>query len=253
MTKKGRVKKVEPCPRRLHLEEIDASLKSVEMHWTEIDDELEFQGIGRKDTPFTATVRMRMMSAYNYLDTMLAQQIPPFSAESIKPMLLMNERVHYGTDERLLAEYVKAREATAEKFHRYIGPIQDWYERHQRRGDHPLKLAAEIYVSILGYPQLYIEGNHRTGSLIANWITVYYGFSPFILSFDNAIAYFAPSAEIKSFVDKSTWRGMTRLPKYRKSFLAFWEHHIDRRYLDNPDSPCPNASPAKDTTHQPNK
>ncbi len=98
-------------------------------------------------------------------------------------------------------------------------------------GDHPLKIAAEIYVSILGYPQLYIEGNHRTGSLIADWITVYHGFPPFVLSVDNAIAYFAPSAEIKSFADKSTWRGIARLPKYRKAFLTFWEQHIDDHYL----------------------
>ena len=220
-----------PCPERLYLEEIDASLKMVERHWREIDDELALRGIGRKDTPFTTTVRMRMMSAYSYLDELLSQQIPPFSPESIEPMLLLNERVHYGTDQQLLSEYVKARKATEEKFYQNIGPIQEWYERHKQRGDHPLKLAAEIYVSILGYPQLYIEGNHRTGSLIANWITVYYGFPPFVLSVDNAVAYFAPSAEIKSFADKSTWRGRARLPKYRKSFLTFWEHHIDSRYL----------------------
>lgn len=241
---------MKPCPKRLYLEEIDASLKSVETHWTEIDDELEFQGIGRKDTPFTNTIRMRMMSAYTYLDELLAQQIPPFSPKSIEPMLLMNERVHYGTDRQLLSEYKKARKATAEKFHQNIVPIQNWYERHQKRGDHPLKLAAEIYVSILGRPQLYIEGNHRTGSLVADWITVYYGFPPFILSSDNAIAYFAPSAEIKSFADKSTWRGMTRLPKYKKSFLAFWEHHIDPRYLANRDAPRPDSTPAPDVTDQ---
>ena len=218
-------------PKRLALEEIDASLKMVELHWGEIDDELALRGIGRKDTPFTATVRMRMMSAYSYLDALLSEQMPPFSPISIREMVFLNERVHYGTDQPLLAEYATAREATEEKFYQHIGPIQQWYERHTKRGDHPLKLAAEIYVSILGYPQLYIEGNHRTGSLIANWITVYHGFPPFVLSVDNAIAYFAPSAEIKSFVGKSTWRGMVRLPKYRKSFLTFWEHHIDSHYL----------------------
>jgi hypothetical protein len=222
---------VKPDPGRLQLEAIDASLKTVEIYWTQIDDELDRRGIGRKDTPFTAPIRGRMMSAFQYLDALLAQQIPPFSKESIEPMLLLNERVHYGTDQQLLSEYATARKATAEKFYRYIGPIQQWYERHTKRGDHPLKRAAEIYVSILGYPQLYIEGNHRTGSLIANWITVYYGFPPFILSVENAIAYFAPSAEIKRFVNTSTWRGQARLPKYRKSFLRFWESHIDSQYM----------------------
>ena len=176
-------------------------------------------------------VKLRMMSAFQYLDALLAQQIPPFSARSIEPMLLLNHRVHYGTDHHFLLEYAKAVEATSEKFYRHIEPIQQWYEKHYKQGKHPLKLAAEIYVSILGYPQLYIEGNHRTGSLVANWISVYHGFAPFVLSADNAIAYFAPSTEIKSFADKSTWRGQLRLPNYRKSFSSFWEQHIDSRYL----------------------
>jgi hypothetical protein len=222
---------IKPCPGRLNLERIDAALKTVEEHWRQIDDELDVRGIGRKDTPFTDTVRMRVLSAYEYLDTLLEQQMPPFSAESIAHMLMLNNRVHYGTDHRLMSEYARAVEATSEKFYQHIGPIQDWYERHTRRGNHPLKIAAEIYVSILGYPQLYVEGNHRTGTVVADWINVYYGFPPFVLSADNAIAYFAPSAEIKSFANKATWRGQARLPKYRKSFLAFWERHIDNRYL----------------------
>lgn len=56
-----------------------------------------------------------MISAFSYLDELLAEQIPPFSPASIEPMLLLNQRVHYGTDQRLLAEYATAREATAEK------------------------------------------------------------------------------------------------------------------------------------------
>ncbi len=217
--------------KRLNLERIDTSLKTVELHWSQIDDELDRRGIGRKDTPFSTAVRMRMMSAFQYLDALLAQQVPPFSRDSIRHMLTLNERVHYGTDQSLMAEYAAAREATAEKFYQHIWPLQDWYERHTAQGDYPLKVAAEIYVSILGYPQLYIEGNHRTGSLIANWISVYHGFAPFVLSVDNAIAYFAPSAEIKNLANKSTWRERARLPKYRKSFLAFWERHIDSQYL----------------------
>lgn len=221
---------VKPEPERLNLAAIDASLKTVEAHWMQINDELERRGIGRKDT-FDDVVKMRMMSAFSYLDDLLREQIPPFSKASIKPMLLLNHRVHYGTDQRLMSEYATAMKATTEKFKQHIYPIQQWYEHHIQRGDYPLKIAAEVYVSILGYPQLYIEGNHRTGSLIADWISVYHGYPPFVLSVENAIAYFAPSAEIKSFANKSTWRGRAQLPKYRKSFLEFWENHIDSQYL----------------------
>ncbi len=219
---------------RLNLEAIDRSLQTVEENWAQIDDWLDKKGIGRKDTPFTATIRMQMLSAFQLVDELLEQQIQPFAPESIEYMLALNERVHYGTNQRLIAEYATAIKATAEKFHQHIGPIKDWYEVHTKRGDHPLKVAAEIYVSVLGYPQLYIEGNHRTGSLIADWISVYNGFPPFVLSVDNAIPYFAPSAEIKKFSNKSTWRGQAQLPKYRKSFLAFWQNHIDDQYLIQP-------------------
>ena len=181
---------MKPKPERLYFDAINSSLKTVETHWTQIDDELDRRGIGRKDTPFTAPIRMRMMSAYKYLDALLAQQIPPFSTESIGHMLVLNERVHYGTDQHLMSEYATAMEATAEKFYQHIEPIRYWYEQHTKRGNPPLKIAAEIYVSILGYPQLYIEGNHRTGSLIANWITVYHGFPPFILSVEQAFSSF---------------------------------------------------------------
>src|SRR5215472_14821841 len=118
---------MEPHPRRLRLENIVSSLKTVETHWTEIDDELDRTGIGRKDTPFNAVVKTRMVSAYRYLDDLLQEQLPPFSMVSIEPMLLLNERVHYGTDRQLLSEHRKALQATADKFYRYIGPIQKWY------------------------------------------------------------------------------------------------------------------------------
>ena len=53
-----------------------------------------------------------------------AQQIPPFSKESIGHMLVLNERVHYGTDQQLMAEYAKAMQATAEKFYQHLALFQ---------------------------------------------------------------------------------------------------------------------------------
>jgi hypothetical protein len=61
---------------------------------------------------------------------------------------------------------------------------------------------------------------------------MYHGHPPFVLSVDNAMAYFKPSAEIKKFADKSTWRGRSRLPKYRECFKKFWEENVDSRYVE---------------------
>jgi hypothetical protein len=96
----------------------------------------------------------------------------------------------------------------------------------------PFNVAAEVYVAVLGFPQLFIEGNHRTGNLISNWISMYYGCPPFVLSEKNAVAYFKSSKEIKRFADKSTWRGRSRLPKYRACFKKFWEENVDSKYVE---------------------
>jgi hypothetical protein len=221
---------------RLDLNSIAASLAQVEAHWSEIDDDLDRHRIGRKDK-FDRTMRLNMLSAYAYLDELISEHHRPFTRNGIASMLALNNRVHYGTDSALMAEYESAIRATREKFNTQIGPIVDWYNKHAKRGDHPFKLAAETYVSILGQPQLFIEGNHRTGSLIASWINLSAGLPPFVLSVDNAIPYFAPSAEIKRFADKSTWRGRTRLPKYRSVFRKFWESHVEERYVIRPETP----------------
>jgi hypothetical protein len=216
---------------RLDLVKIEQSLICVEKNWKKIDDELDLNKIGRKDTPFNADVREKMMSAYGFLDLLLREGIEPFSQESLEDICELNNLVHYGLDSRLRQEYVKAIVANKKKYYRNIDPIINWYENHMKKEPHPLKVASEIYVAVLGHPQLFIEGNHRAGSLISSWINMYYGYPPFVLSVENAIPYFKPSADIKKFADKSTWRGRSRLPKYRKSFKEFWEKHIDWQYV----------------------
>jgi hypothetical protein len=227
---------------RLDLCEIDGALLEVERDWPRIDAELQRLHIGRKD-PFTAVLRNNMLSAYAYLDQLLAQNIAPFSPACFDHMLTLNDRVHYGTDTALMAEFATAIESNVDKFNAQIDPIANWYWRHAGQKDHPYKLAAETYVSIVGEPQLFIEGNHRTGSLIANWINLYAGYPPFVLSVDNAIDYFAPSAAIKQFANRSTWRGRRQLPKYRKSFRTFWENHCEKKYvLDVQHASTPDAN-----------
>ena len=216
---------------RLDLVKVEKSLNQVEENWKKIDDELDLRKIGRKDTPFNADIKEKMMSAYGFLDILLSEGIEPFSKESLAEICELNNLVHYGLDSRLRQEYAKAIDANSKKYYRNIDPILHWYTNHMKKEPHPLKVAAEIYVAILGHPQLFIEGNHRTGSIISSWINMYHGYPPFVLSLKNAIPYFEPSAEIKKFADKSTWRGRSRLPKYRKSFKEFWEKNIDWDYV----------------------
>ena len=216
---------------KFNLRNVESSLLDVERNWKKIDDKLELEKLGRRDT-FDYIVRGRMMDAYRHLDTLLRKEVEPFSKEGIPEILELNNLVHYGHDLLLRLEYNQAILANSEKFAEVIVPIEKWYRKHMKGEPHPLKVAAEVYVCVLGFPQLFIEGNHRTGNLISNWISMYYGHPPFVLSVENAIAYFKPSKEIKRFADRSTWRGRARLPKYRACFKRFWEENIDSKYVE---------------------
>ena len=103
-----------------------------------------------------------------------------------------------------------------------VKPIRRWYRKHET--ENPYKVAAQVYVGVLSQPQLYHEGNHRTGSLIASGILLQSGCPPFVLTRQNAVAYFNPSSEIK-FTDKRSIRGKLRLPKYRRQFRDFLQQN----------------------------
>lgn len=216
---------------KFDLRNVQKSLLEVERNWKKIDDKLDLEKLGRRDT-FDSVIRGRMMDAYNHLDALLRKGVEPFSVDGISEILELNNVVLYGSNLTLRLEYNQAIQANSDKFMEYIGPIEKWYRSHMKGEPHPLKVAAEVYVAVLGFPQLFIEGNHRTGNLISNWISMYYGHPPFVLSVETAVAYFKPSKEIKRFADKSTWRGRARLPKYRDSFKKFWEENIDDKYVE---------------------
>ena len=82
---------------------------------------------------------------------------------------------------------------------KYVKPIRRWYRKHAT--ENPYKVASQVYVGVLSQPQLYQEGNHRTGALIASGILLQNGCPPFVLTRQDALAYFNPSSEIK-FTDK---------------------------------------------------
>lgn len=113
-------------------------------------------------------------------------------------------------------------------FHQYVRPIRRWYRKHET--ENPYKVASQVYVGVLSQPQLFQEGNHRTGSLIASGILLQNGCPPFVLTRQNALAYFNPSSEIK-FTDKRTIRGKLRLPKYQREFREFLQQNVNQAYV----------------------
>jgi hypothetical protein len=214
---------------RLRLGRIDDELREVQSHFPAINAQLKLH---RDD--FTDTVRQNMVSAFEFLDALVDQNVDLSSDEGLEALLQLNHLVLLGKGYNLgeFGRHISVtRQRFFDNFHRYIKPIRRWYRKHQT--ENPYKVAAQVYVGVLSQPQLYQEGNHRTGSLIASGLLLQNGRPPFVLTRQNAIAYFNPSSEIK-FTDKRTINGKLRLPKYQRDFREFLQQNVNEEYVRRP-------------------
>jgi hypothetical protein len=210
-------------PTGVNLKRIFKSLKVVQKHFDGINDTLTV-----KRDPLDDFVLDNMISAFSYLNEIIALGVDLFSDKGLSAMLELNHLALCGSDENLRREYRFHIQSTREKFFDMVAPLRRWYRKHQ--GDNPVKVAAEMYVGVLSQPQVFIEGNHRTGSLISSWVLVTHNHGPFVLTRKNAIAYFEPSSQIK-FTDKRTIHGRMKLPKYKKEFRTFLEKNSSKKFL----------------------
>lgn len=211
---------------RLHLGRIDDELSDVQRHFPAINAVLNC----RRDD-FSDGVRRNMLAAYEFLDVIIEDRLDLFSDKGLEALLQLNHLVLLGKgyDPRAFSKHIAVtRQQFFPNFLRYVKPIRRWYRKHETAN--PYKVAAQVYVGVLSQPQLYQEGNHRTGSLIASGILMQNGCPPFVLTRRNALAYFNPSSEIK-FADKRTVRGKLRLPKYSREFREFLQHNVNQAFV----------------------
>jgi hypothetical protein len=211
---------------RLHLKRIEDELRDVQRHFPEINAALN----SRRDD-FTDAVRQNMVAAYEFLDAMVRDELDLFSDDGLEALLQLNHLVLLGRgyDLRAFSRHIMlTRRRFFENFRKYVKPVRRWYRKHYL--DNPYKIAAQVYVGVLSQPQLFQEGNHRTGSLIASGVLLQHDCPPFVLTRRNAVAYFNPSSEIK-FTDKRNVRGKLRLPIYRRDFRDFLRSNVNEAYV----------------------
>jgi hypothetical protein len=211
---------------RLRLGRIEDELRDVQRHFPAINAVLNLH---RDD--FNDTVRQNMLTAYEFLDAVVAEDLDLFSDAGLEALLQLNHLVLLGRgyDPRAFGRHISVtRRQFFDNFRQYVKPIRRWYRKHEM--ENPYKVASQVYVGVLSQPQLFQEGNHRTGSLMASGILLQNGCPPFVLTRRNAVAYFNPSSEIK-FTDKRTIRGKLRLPKYRREFREFLQQNVNQAYV----------------------
>ncbi len=212
---------------RLNLPAIESALRAVQANFTQINHLLKSPRDALEDN-----IILHMLSGYAYVDALLADGVDLFALGNSPHFLELNARVLCGTDPNERAAAQQHLAATERHFYDAdgygIGDVVDWYQRH--RADTVWKRAAGVYVRAVSEPQLFIEGNHRTGSLIMSWVLAVEGKPPFVLTVDNARAYFDPSAVITK-TRKKSFGALFRIPKINSHFAEFLQSQADERYF----------------------
>jgi len=213
---------------RLNLSAIEASLRDVQANFDEINASLT-----TPRDPMADQVVQNLLAGYEYLDALLAEDVDLLARGNSERLLQLNCLVLWGTCEPG-AKCCEAgfRETEA---HFYddgslggLRALMNYVAEH--RGNGVWKRAAGIYIHILSEPQLFIEGNHRTGALVMSHVLTREGKPPFVLTVRNAKAYFDPSSLVKG-CRKRSLHALLAVPKLRKRLAKLIEDEADKAFL----------------------
>jgi hypothetical protein len=208
-----------PAKRRLDLPAIESALRDVQQRFTELS-----RYFTEPRDPFTDEVLQNVLAGYALIDDYVARDVDLFDLQQVNLMLEINATVLCGSHPAGRAEFAEHLAATEEHFFNNTeGGIKDLYNWYcAYRSESVWKRAAGVYVRILSRPQLFIEGNNRTGSLIVSYLLMRAGLPPFVLSLTNAEGYFNPSSVIRNSA-KHGVKALYELPKIKKKYAAFLE------------------------------
>lgn len=205
--------------RRLDLPAIERALRKVQGRFAELS-----RHFTEPRDPLTDEVLHNVLEGYALIDDYVARGVDLFDLQQLNLMLEINATVLCGRDPMRRLEYAQHLAATEQHFFNNVeGGIKDlfnWYCAY--RSESVWKRAAGVYVRILSKPQLFIEGNNRSGSLIVSYLLMRAGLPPFVLTLDNAEGYFNPSSVIRNSA-KHGVKALYELPKIKKKYAAFLE------------------------------
>lgn len=214
-------------PARLNLPLIEASLRELQARFDQVNS-----GLRVPRDFMTEEARDNLIAGYRFVDHLLAEDHDPFRLGNSQSLLELNTLVLCGNNPPRRRQYASHIAATEERFYNKEGAgitaVVEWLQKHQ--GADARRRAAGVYVQIVSRPELYIEGNHRTGALVMSWMLARQGLPPFILSLDNAGPYFEVSGTAKEILKRSL-RMLLMRPVLIRRLAGLLEEHSDPRYL----------------------
>jgi hypothetical protein len=220
----------------LELSAIEDALREVQKEFARINATL-----ATPRDPLSDQVLGNLMAGYEYVNTLLASGINPVARGNSRHLLNLNNLVLCGTEVVTYEECGRHIEETERRFYDDRNPggvraLMGYLADH--KGDNVWRRAAGAYTHILSEPQLFVEGNHRTGALIMSLVLTWEGKPPFVLTVENAKAYFDPSSLVK-VCKKHSLRGLFEIPKLRRRFARLLKSGADPAFL----RPVTTASP----------
>jgi hypothetical protein len=175
----------------------------------------------------------RMMAGYRLVDAMLARGIDLFVAGNSHLFLELNALVLCGDDAAVREEARRHLRASERHFYDSEPPggirdIVEWYSVHKRK---PARLcAAGVYIRILSEPELFIEGNHRTGVLVMSYILARNALPPFVLSPANAREFGLLSTSFAAKRKTGPYLAF-QMPWLKRRFAKFLARHENPGHL----------------------
>lgn len=196
---------------------VEASLLAVQQDFERIN-----AGLSMRREPMRDEIVANMVAGYEYVNFLLKKDITLLERKGLHHFLELNNIVLCGTvleRRKNYKQHIKENSLRFYEQHQFsITDLRQWAEKH--KDDSPWKQAAGAYILQISWPQLFAEGNHRTGALLMSSILVRHGKPPFVLSVENAKGYFDPSSLAKSTLKNLLGR-YYKLPKIKKRFAHF--------------------------------
>ncbi len=212
----------------INIDKVERSLRDVQKNFNEINTTLDMRRETLRDE-----IIDNIIEGYKYVNMLLDWDINLLEKEGFRHFVELNHIVLCGTDETRRKNYKQHIEMTTSRFYEQqefsIAHLYSWAKKHKH--DSAWKQASGAYILQLSWPQLFAEGNHRTGALLMSLLLVRLGKPPFVLSIDNAKGYFDPSSLAKSTHKNNMLGKLYKLPKITKKFAEFMKEHTKRDFL----------------------
>lgn len=214
---------------RLDLAAIESSLREVQQRFADIDRTLD-----AAHDPLSEEVIQRLLAGYAYLNRLQAEDVDLLARGNSARLLDINCLVLFGRANARRPDRHDGFAATEQRFYddSHAGGVRALMNYLADCMDRSIwRRAAGVYLHILSEPQLFLEGNHRSGTLVMSHVLLRAGKPPFVLTPANARDYFVCSTLAKA-QRKRALRALVDGPRLQRRLARLLEESSDPVYLE---------------------